>query len=98
MYKQDLSHRMEAAVAEEKHAVRVQCEGCSALLEVRLAHGHSLKRRVLYLRGRLPRFNNKAVVDDQTISPSAGGAKAGMPCRRCAPHKVALIEAKYTML
>ena len=85
-------------MAEEKHAVRVQCEGCSALLEVRLAHGHSLKRRVLYLRGRLPRFNNKAVVDDQTISPSAGGAKAGMPCRRCAPHKVALIEAKYTML
>ena len=83
-------------MAEEKHAVRVQCEGCSALLEVCLAT--QLKRRVLCLRGRLPRSNSKAVADDQTISPSAGGADAGMTCRRCAPHKVALIEAEYTMM
>lgn len=71
---------MEAAVAEEKHAVRVQCEGCSALLEVCLTHLHSLKHRVLYLRGRLPLINTQAVV--KTISPFAGGRCKGWYARQ----------------
>ena len=81
-------------MAEEKHAVRVQCEGCSALLEVRLAHLYSLKRRVLYLRGRLSHFNNRAVVDDQNDQSIRGRCKGWYACRRRAPHKVALIEAE----
>ena len=35
---------MEAAGLDDKYPVRVQCEGCQALLEVRLTvHRHSLQ-------------------------------------------------------